>query len=108
MKKTATVSTRCRTMATVVSTKPVRPDHKGMKRRIDTLLVRRTTSGRDGEQGADARSAQPQTAPHHDAEIDAEQCVAEQRAADPEKTRHRAAEKTRQQHRAEKGGAGQE
>src|SRR5712671_1807185 len=62
------------------------------------------TSTSQGHHPAQAPVAQPQPAPHHQAEIKPEQDVAEQRAADPQMRCHRAAEITGQEDRAKNGG----
>src|SRR5229473_7180300 len=57
-----------------------------------------------GYQVAQGPVAEPQPAPHHQAQIEPEQRVGEQRAADPHMRRHRAAEVASQQDRAQDRG----
>src|SRR5882762_11894919 len=54
-----------------------------------------------GYQVAQTPVTEPQPAPHHQAQIEPEQCVGEQRAADPHMRCHRAAEIAGQQDRAQ-------
>src|SRR4051812_28017735 len=61
-------------------------------------------SAAEGYQRAQVPVAQPQPAPHHQAEIEPEQSVAEQRAADPKVRRDCASEIAGQQDRAQDRG----